>query len=75
MVPGMRVRRTTVRRCRASATGLAEATAAVVWRCRDPPKDVAHRDREAAMEWQVARPKELPRGDGIAVMVGHHREL
>jgi len=75
MVPGMRVRRTTVRRCGASATRLAEASAAVVRRCRHPAKDVARRDRESAMEWQVARAKELPRGDGIAVSVRHRREL
>jgi len=75
MVSGMRVTRTTVRRCRASATRLAEPPAAVVGRRRDPPKDVARRDPEAAMEWQVARSKELPRGDGIAVIVGHRGEL
>jgi hypothetical protein len=44
-------------------------------RRRDPSKDVARRDREAAMEWQVARSKEPPCGDGIAVVVRHRGEL
>jgi hypothetical protein len=75
MVSGMRVWRTTVRRCGASATRLAEPSAAVVRRRRDPPKDVARCDRKTAMEWQVARSKELPRGDWIAVIAGHRGEL
>jgi len=75
MVSGMRVGRTTVRWSRASAPGLAKTTAAVVRRRRDTSEDVGRGDREAAMEWQVARPKELPRGERIAVIVRHHREL
>jgi len=69
MVAGMLVRRTTVRRCRTSAAGLAGSSAAVVRRGRDATREVRDHQDRATVEREVAAAEVREKAADVAVVV------